>query len=66
MMMMMMMFPWVKRRQKNRKFMELWLVTSITLHVHTVDQYNTGWWLGHPSEKYESQLGWLETQYMGE
>ena len=24
-----------------------------------------GWWLGHPSEKYESQLGWLETQYMG-
>ena len=24
-------------------------------------------WLvvGHPSEKYESQLGWLETQYMG-
>ena len=25
-----------------------------------------GWWLGHLSEKYESQLGWLETQYMGE
>ena len=25
----------------------------------------TGWWLGHPSEKYESQLGWLATQYMG-
>ena len=24
----------------------------------------TGWWLGHPSEKYESQLGWLATQYM--
>ena len=24
-----------------------------------------GWWLGHPYEKYESQLGWLETQYMG-
>ena len=24
-----------------------------------------GWWLGHPSEKYESQLGWLATQYMG-
>ena len=20
---------------------------------------STGWWLGHPSEKYESQLGWL-------
>ena len=25
----------------------------------------SGWWLGHPSEKYERQLGWLETQYMG-
>ena len=24
-----------------------------------------GWWLGHPSEKYERQLGWLATQYMG-
>ena len=22
-----------------------------------VDQFATGWWLGHPSEKYESQLG---------
>ena len=22
-----------------------------------------GWWLGHPSEKYERQLGWLATQY---
>ena len=21
------------------------------------------WWLGHPSEKYESQLGWVATQY---
>ena len=26
----------------------------------------TGWWLGHPSEKYESQLGWLDTQYFWE
>ena len=25
----------------------------------------SGWWLGHPSEKYERQLGWLATQYMG-
>ena len=24
-----------------------------------------GWWLGHPSEKYERHLGWLATQYMG-
>ena len=21
--------------------------------------FSSGWWLGHPSEKYESQLGWL-------
>ena len=26
-------------------------------------QYYSGWWLDHPSEKYESQLGWLATQY---
>ena len=24
----------------------------------------TGWWLGHPSEKYESQLGWLFPIYI--
>ena len=29
-------------------------------------QYLSGWWLGHPSEKYESQLGWLATQYFWE
>ena len=31
----------------------------------TYYRYESGWWLGHPSEKYESQLGWLATQYMG-
>ena len=25
----------------------------------------TGLWLGHPSEKYESQLGWWDSHYMG-
>ena len=25
----------------------------------------TGWWLSHPSEKYESQLGWWHSQYDG-
>ena len=24
-----------------------------------------GWWLGHPFEKYERQLGWFYSQYMG-
>ena len=29
------------------------------------DQHcNTFWWLSHPSEKYESQLGWWTSQYM--
>ena len=27
--------------------------------------FSAGWCLGHPSQKYESQLGWLATQYMG-
>ena len=27
-------------------------------------QFSTGWWLGHPSEKYESQLGWLFPIYV--
>ena len=30
---------------------------STTPQIRTC--YITGWWLGHPSEKYESQLGWL-------
>ena len=25
----------------------------------TLPRGTTGWWLSHPSEKYESQLGWL-------
>ena len=25
----------------------------------TCQRIKPGWWLGHPSEKYESQLGWL-------
>ena len=28
--------------------------------------FASGWWLGHPSEKYERQLGWLATQYFWE
>ena len=31
------------------------------LEVSTVQ---TGWWLSHPSEKYESQLGWWNSQYI--
>ena len=27
-------------------------------------KYFTGWWYTYPSEKYESQLGWWNSQYM--
>ena len=34
---------------------------SEVLYIHHLLGWlsDTGWWLGHPSEKYESQLGWL-------
>ena len=38
---------------------------SSTWDMTTSKQTQTGWWLGHPSEKYESQLGWWNSQYMG-
>ena len=28
-------------------------------HQTNPSQLRTGWWLGHPSEKYESQLGYM-------
>ena len=28
-------------------------------------QKKSGWWLGHPSEKYERQLRWLANQFVG-
>ena len=40
------------------------LVANIQAVIASKHQRNSGWWLGHPSEKYESQLGWLATQYM--
>ena len=52
----------------------LWIYFSIHIvdkvNIYTVLNFHsmfiyTGWWLGHPSEKYERQLGWLATQYMG-
>ena len=33
---------------------------------HATPKRVSGWWLVHPSEKYESQSGWLETQYFWE
>ena len=29
------------------------------------EKTKTGWWLGHPSEKYERQLGWLANPIYG-
>ena len=31
--------------------------------IHDSCVSSSGWWLGHPSEKYESQLGWWHSQY---
>ena len=31
--------------------------------IHYVIQNIAGWWLSHPSEKYESQMGWWHCQY---
>ena len=30
--------------------------------VKMMSQLISGWWLGHPSEKYESHLGWWDSQ----
>ena len=46
---------WVNRKRT---------ISKITSNKETAPSW-TGWWLGHPSGKYESQLGWLATQYMG-
>ena len=37
----------------------------VDLHFEDMLSTYTGWWLGHPSEKYESQLGWWHSQHMG-
>ena len=35
-------------------------------HSFWMAKSTTGWWLGHPSERYESQLGWWNSQYFWE
>ena len=53
---------WTGLQKKGLKNMTGWLVSLNP----TVEQPNlSGWWLVYPSEKYERQLGWLDTQYMG-
>ena len=39
------------------------MVLQILMAFQFVTESYTGWWLGHPSEKYESQLGWLFPMY---
>ena len=38
----------------------------VIVEVQQIQGYRalTGWWLTYPSKKYESQLGWLISQYM--
>ena len=42
-----------------KRLMAPWVVTSFNSDHFII----SGWWLGHPSEKYESQLGWWHSQY---
>ena len=55
--------------QTRRSLMDLTMGFKTLDEAHSTHErthrYKSGWWLGHPSEKYESQLGWLEPQYMG-
>ena len=48
---------WFPLEEKPRLH-QLWQWTT-----KQIQAFRTGWWLGHPSEKYERQLGWLATQY---
>ena len=40
---------WSELPRSEKTAMEIWPMIE--------DKAITGWWLGHPSEKYESQLG---------
>ena len=42
------------------------LRTMLTNNNSKANMSQPGWWLGHPSEKYESQLGWLFPTKMGQ
>ena len=56
-----------------KKILVIWQKVPIPWTIHDYSTYKslvepqliTGGWLGHPSEKYESQLGWWNSQYMG-
>ena len=58
--------PWFDIRQDDPSHahsgQDAVLATNHDISIHIP----SGWWLGHPSEKYESQLGWLATQYIWE
>ena len=45
-----------------------WIWTGYKFYMcfmYTYVYIYTGWWLSHPSEKYESQSGWWHSQYVG-
>ena len=51
---------WIKNHPKDGN----WWV-EICGQIRKLKKTMSGWWLGHPSEKNESQLGWWNSQYMG-
>ena len=51
---------------KSYKYLCTGAIKSYMNHIHIKScKYLSGWWLTYPSEKYESQLGWLFPIYMG-
>ena len=38
---------------------------STVSHKMVIPPIKSGWWVSHPSEKYESQLGWWNSQLNG-
>ena len=39
------------------------MISILNIESAELDTLLSGWWLSHPSEKYESQLGWLFPTY---
>ena len=57
--------PWSPWMLPTINIWRCWLYPSnvpISFNIHWITL--SGWWLSHPSEKYESQLGWWHSQYM--
>ena len=65
-------FNWCKLFSSHSSGQTIWIIFDNSCHsslywtanpsLFTIFSY-PGWWLGHPSEKYERHLGWLFPRY---